>query len=141
MTVWLIVFISCEFAALLSMGPQYNRLAALFRKPLPPLEIQWRPEGKKDEPTPAVEPVPRVPGEPVGGPPGDDKEGEEAGEGRTGGQTPTPLSYETIRDANQIDGEVATDKTHPTSLPTESIRAVTGLAKRGVASTSASETG
>jgi len=141
MTVWLIVIIGCEFAALLSMGPQYKRLVALFREPLPPLEIQWRPEGEKDDPTPADEPVPGLQEELVVVTPGADKEGEEEVEGRTGEQTPTPLSYETIRDANQIDGEVATDKTHPTSLPTESIRAVTGLAKRGVASTSASETG
>ena len=124
------------------MGPQYNRLAALFRKPLPPLEIRWRPEGEKDEPTPADEPIPGITGGTVERPQDDDQEGvEEEGEGRSGGQTPTPLSYETIREANQIDGVVATERTPPTVLPTESLRAVTGLAKGGEAPTRASETG
>jgi len=40
MSEWVIVILGCELACILSIGPQYHRLADLFRKPDPPLDIQ-----------------------------------------------------------------------------------------------------
>lgn len=70
-----------------------------------------------------------------------DKEGERANEGGAGGPTPEPLPFETIREANKIDGEEDTGGSLHSTLPSESLREVSQQAKLGEDPTRSSETG